>query len=510
GERLVWLSAKGLGTGANPGHTNPTDPGDDDDRQLSYAYLPTLVRGQVGVLRFPSDKRLRGTLSARTDRALRPSNATAAPAGSPIAEGAGKIDHVFYVVRENRTYDQILGDEPRGDGDPKLAIFGSALTPNAHALARRFGLLDHVFANSEASIDGHFWTSAGAVSDYVVKNWHANYGGRRRPYDFGVYAVTWPAKRFLFDQAEKQGISYFNYGEAIAGTIPLPDKDRTEQETQEVTRKLAKSDLGSGTGCYPNDASIGNDAVLSATGVPVEVYDSTLPAGAPPGSMSRVECFRRRFAQQVAAGSVPAFNYLVLSNDHTQGTTPGKRTPQAMIAENDLALGQLVDTISHSPVWGRSLILVIEDDSQDGADHVDAHRIPAFAISPYSRRDAVVHTRYDFLSFIRTLENVTAMKPLTLFDALAVPLYDAFDAQPANGEPYDAIVPQQNLVARNTAASPGARESARLPLGQPDRVPQRTLDSILWRAVHGAGASPPPPGPNASGRDEAEEDEEDE
>jgi hypothetical protein len=174
-------------------------------------------------------------MTPRASRQLRPSNAQAAPAGTPIRTG-GPIQHVFYIVRENRTYDQIMGDDSRGNGDPKLTLFGQNITPNAHALAKRFPLLDHVYANSEASIDGHFWTAAGSVSDYVVKNWHQNYAGRGRPYDFGVYAVTWPSQGFLFDQAEKQGISYFNYGEAIAGTVPFPDKDRNDAETQQVLR----------------------------------------------------------------------------------------------------------------------------------------------------------------------------------------------------------------------------------------------------------------------------------
>ena len=270
----------------------------------------------------------------------------------------------------------------------------------------------------------------------MVKNWHANYGGRQRPYDFGVYAVTWPSQRFLFDQAEKQGISYFNYGEAIAGVIyQLPDKDRGPEELEQILAKQDNSDLNvpaTPSGCFPNDASSGGiDEVLSLGPLPdLEVYDSSLPSGAPPGSMSRFDCFRQRFQQQVAAGNVPAFNYMTLANDHTAGTRPGRRTPNAMVAENDYALGQIVDLISHSPIWDKSLILVIEDDSQDGADHVDAHRIPAFAISCYAKRGAVVHTRYDFLSFIRTLEIVVGMKPLNLFDATAVPMYDAFEPDP--------------------------------------------------------------------------------
>jgi DNA-binding beta-propeller fold protein YncE len=500
-KRLVWVSAKGLGTGANPNGPNPKSPKNSDDEINSFQYLPSIVRGMSGVLSFPSDKRIKKYTPAAS-RQIRPVNDQKPPAGTPIDPNAGKIEHVFYVVRENRTYDQILGDDPRGDGDPKLTLFPEKLTPNAHALARRFPLLDHVYANSEASIDGHFWTSAGAVSDYVTKNWHQNYGGRKRPYDFGVYAVTWPSQRFLFDQAERQGISYFNYGEAIAGVVPLTDKDRNAQETNEVAAKLKNSDLGPPEGCFPNDASSGGvDSVLQGDRTGIEIFDSSRPPGASPTAESRFDCFRSRFLSQVVTSTVPKFNYITLANDHTSGTTPGRRTPDAMIAENDYALGQVVDLISKSPIWQRSLILVIEDDSQDGADHVDAHRIPAFAISPYTKRGAVVHTRYDFLSFIRTLELIVNMKPLNLFDATAVPLFDAFTSDPANADPYDVIVPEQNLLERNTAASPNAALSKRLPLNTPDRVPQSVLDRILWQHRHGADSEPPPPGPNASGVD---------
>ena len=502
---LVWLAAKGLGVGPNPNGPNPLSPDDSDDNINRFQYLPSIVRGASGILRFPTNTKLRG-MTPRAARQLRPSNAQPAPAGTPVRNG-GPIQHVFYVVRENRTYDQILGDDSRGDGDPKLTLFGDNITPNAHALAKRFPLLDHVYANSEASIDGHFWTAAGSVSDYVVKNWHQNYAGRGRPYDFGVYAVTWPSQGFLFDQAEKQGISYFNFGEAVAGVVPLfPDKDRTPEDLVKVNKKFAKSDLGAPLPghCYPNDAYSGGVNLLTQQ----EVYDSSLPLGVLPPAESRFDCFRTKFTTQLATGSVPAFTYMVLSNDHTAGTAPGRRTPNAMIADNDYALGQVVDLISHSPVWGSSLIMVIEDDSQDGADHVDAHRIPALVISPFAKRGAVVHNRYDFLSFIRTLELTTGMKPLNLFDALAVPLYDAFDSQAANNEAYDANKPNVSLTERNTNATPNSGYSQRLPLDTPDRVPQRYLDKILWQYVHGKGSKPPPPGPNASGEDEEEFDEE--
>lgn len=498
---LVWLSAKGLGVGPNPNGPNPTNPDDTDDEQSKFQYLPTQVFGAAGVTDVPSNRKLR-RMTPKASRQIRPVAGQKPPEGTPIRPN-GPIENIFYIVRENRTYDQIFGAEPRGDGDPNLELFGEEITPNAHALAKRFPLLDHVYANSEASIDGHFWTSAASVSDYVVKNWHQNYGGRNRPYDFGVYSVTWPSSGFLFDQAEKQGISWFNFGEAIAGVVPLADKDRNAEETSRVTAKFAKSDLGPPNGCFPNVASSGGtDVVLGASGVRVEVYDSSLPPGAPLGSESRYDCFARKFDQQVANNAVPAFTYITLSNDHTAGTRPGERTPQAMIAENDLALGQVVEKISNSPVWEKSLILVVEDDSQNGADHVDAHRIPAFAISPYAKRGAVISTRYDFLSFIRTLEIPIGLKPLNLFDALATPMYDVFTPEPENAEPYKAIPAKINLVERNKANAPNAALSERLAIGMPDRVPQRILDKILWQAVHGADSEPPPPGPNSSPLDE--------
>jgi hypothetical protein len=510
--RLAWISAKGLGVGPNtiqPGEKPPPlDPGSASypgGRQFQFHYLPSWTLGVSGVAKFPSDKRIRA-LTPRASQQVVPSNTEPPPADTPLKPN-GPIKHVFYIVKENRSYDQLLGDDPRADGDPSLTLFGEKITPNLHALVQRFPLLDHVYANSEASIDGHFWTSAAGVSDYVVKSWHQNYGNRDRPYDFGVYAVSWPGQGYLFDQAERQGISYFNYGEAVAGVLPLNDKDRNAEETQLVAKKLAKSDVGRPLGCYPNDASIGQEVISPGTaGAPAfastgsEVWDSTPPASAmADAASSRFLCFQTKLQQQLAQGSVPAFNYMVLSNDHTEGTTPGRRTPRAMVAENDYAIGQIVDLISHSSIWQSSLILVIEDDTQDGADHVDAHRMPALAISPYTKTGAVVHTRYDMLSFIRTLQIPIGMKPLGLKDALAVPLYDAFSGTAQNSDPYTAIAPKIPIDERNTASSPGAAASARMNFRKLDSMPQRELDAVLWKSIHGANAVPPPPGPNASG-----------
>ncbi len=504
GRKMAWVAAKGLGVGPNRHGPNPLAPSDSDDEINRYQYLPSIVRGESGILRVPNRSRLR-KLTPRADREIVPVNSRRPPKGTPLRPN-GPIQHVFYIVKENRTYDQVMGDDRRGDGDPRLTLFGKKYTPNFHALARRFPLLDHVYADSEASIDGHYWTAAGAVSDYVIRNWHQNYAGRGRPYDFGSYQVSAPPKGYIFERLLDAGIPFFNYGEALAGLSPLPDKDKTAAEQATANRVLANSDIGLAVGtppplpnvCYDSDVS--NSTVLS-TGQ-IQVYDSSLPQGAPNGSHSRFACFKARFQLQLATSGVPTFNYIVLPNDHTEGTNPGRRTPYAQVASNDWGLGQMVDLISHSPIWKHSLILVQEDDSQDGADHVDAHRIPALAISPYTRKGAVVHTRYDQISILRTAELVMGLKPKNLAEALGVPMFDAFTSAPKNSKPYTVIKPNVDMAAENTAKTPAAKLSAHLPLSTLDKVSQSTLDRILWKFVHGASAKPPPAGPNASASDD--------
>jgi DNA-binding beta-propeller fold protein YncE len=489
GKTLLWIAAKGLGTGPNPNGGNPFVL--TDDNANSFQYLPLITLGDAGVLRLPSDDQVATTYTPVADAQVRPSNPQTAPAGTPLRAG-GPIKHVFYIVKENRTYDQVLGDDTRGDGDPSLTLFGQHDTPNLHALVRRFPLLDHFYADSEASIDGHFWTSAAKVSDYVEKSWFQNYGGRGRPYDFGVYSITFPQDDFLFDQADRDGISWFNYGEAIAGDVPVSsDKDRTPEILASENHKLSMSDLGP-NGCYPNDSSVGKDSITGQ-----EAFDSSLPAGAPANSESRYDCFNQRFTSQLLTNSVPALNYMVLMSDHTRGLEPGARTPRAMVADNDLALGQIVDRISHSPIWSSSAIFVVEDDSQDGADHVDAHRTVAAVISPYARRGAVVSNRYDQLSMIRSIELILGMHPLGLFDRLATPMYDAFSSTAQNAAPYSAVPEAVDLLARNPNTATNRALSVGLDLDHVDRVPQHTLDAVLWKSVHGADSVPPPPGPNA-------------
>ena len=280
--QLVWVSARGLGVGPNLGGPNPNT---GDDTYLDQ-YLPSIVDGASGVLSYPGDRKIR-KLTPISDRQVVPADARTAPSDTPI-RGGGPIKHVFYIVRENRTYDQVLGDDSRGDGDPALTLFGNSITPNLHALVQRFPLLDHVYANSEASIDGHYWTAAGAVSDYVTKNWHQNYAGRNRPYDFGSYEVSAPPKGYIFQRMLESGVSFYNYGEALAGLSPFPDKDRTPAQTAQNGQLLSPTvtDVQLNGGCYDSDISIfDTPAIGPKLG---NVYDSSLPPGSqhgtPPGS----------------------------------------------------------------------------------------------------------------------------------------------------------------------------------------------------------------------------------
>ncbi len=515
--QLLYVAARGVGVGANPTGPVPTNPFDPIFWAFNWnapttdvfsfssgtTYLPAMVDGRAGLMRLPSNAKVK-KLTLAASRQIHPRGAQKAPAGTPLRAN-GPIKHVFFVVRENRDYDQLLGDLGRGNSDPHLVVFGHNVTPNLHALVTRFPLLDHVFANSEASIQGHFWTASASVPDYVDRNWVQEYAARGRPNDFGVYAVTFPGNGFLFNQAERQHISYFNYGEAIAGDEPtLTDRDRSPALLEQESLVAANSDLGPGLtsgGTYPNDLFIGQvqgaDQAKPQSG---EIFDSslsTLPGAAPAGSYSCIDSFRTRFESQLAADSVPTFNYLTMTSDHTRGTQTGFPIPSAMVADGDLALGQLVDTISHSKIWSSSVIFVVEDDSQDGADHVDAHRIPVAVIGPYARQGAIIHKRYDLVSVVRSMELIMGMKALSLNDALATPMYAAFTSEPLNSAPVDVIPANIDLLTRNTQAAPWAALSNRLPLGEVDAVPQAQMDAILWKSVYGARSTPPPPGPNA-------------
>jgi hypothetical protein len=484
GSQLIWVAGKGFGSGPTFG-----------------SYVLDMLIGRVGMLPLPSDQQIQEETAVANKQVL-PYNHEAQPAGSPIpASGGGpsqQIKHVFYIVRENRTYDQIFGSDPRGDGAPKLELYDNngvsgptgGVTPNAHALTHMFPLLDHYYMDSEVSVDGHLITTGGVATDYAQKATAANYSGRRGTYDFGIYPVTFPPKFFVFDQAAAQGISFRDYGEQAAGLSPVGNAPN---------RPEFSKDVAGVDSAYPNNLFIG---CLQAGNQASCTQDSGLynGTGKTIAGQSRFNEWYPHFQEEVAGGTVPSFTYMILPNDHTDGTTPKDYTPQAMVADNDLALGQIVDAISHSPIWSSSAIFVQEDDSQDGMDHVDSHRSPAFVISPWARHGAVVHARYDQYAMLRTAELISGIDPLSLNDALATPMYKAFisGSEQPNDTPYNVVAPAQDIGQTNTTSSPAAQTSSALPWNQLDAVPQAVSDKVLWAAVHGSASPPPPPGPNAS------------
>jgi YVTN family beta-propeller protein len=485
GSQLIWVAGKGYGAGPTEG-----------------PYVLDMLLGRVGVLPVPSYAQIKRQTRI-SNKEVTPFNREPQPSGSPIpAPGQGassRIKHVFYIVRENRTYDQIFGSDKRGEGAPKLELFGDngeagptgGITPNTHALARTFPLLDHFYMDSEVSVDGHLIAVGAIATDYVQKETAANYSGRRETYDFGIYPVSFPPKFFIFDQAAAQGISFKDFGEAAAGLFPSSGNASNRPQYSNV---LANFDTA-----YPNDLFIGcqRAGVLASCTQDSGLYKGT---GKTIGGQSRVNEWLPHFEEEASKGTVPALTMMLLMNNHTNGTTPKDYTPQAMNADNDLALGQVVDAISHSPIWSSSAIFVEEDDSQDGFDHVDAHRSPALVISPWARHGAVVHQRYDQYSMLRTIELIAGIDPLSLNDALATPMYGAFigGGEAPNNAPYNVINPTQDIGAINPEHAAMARVSAALPWNRLDAVPQELSDRILWASAHGAASRAPSPGPNAS------------
>lgn len=370
-----------------------------------------------------------------------------APADSVVRRG-GPIQHVFYILKENRTYDQILGDIAAGNGDAKLAYFGSHVTPNQHAIAERFGVFDNSYTNGEVSDPGHDWSDAAFANDYVERVWPSTYGGRADGDDTGEgFGASMPHAGYIWDAAARAHVSFRDYGEMV-------NAGGRFETSPEVTAP-----------------TLGRRYDPRYVGWNLDYSD-----------IDRYREWKREFDSFIARGDVPQFEYLWLPNDHTSGSKPGKLTPAAYIAQNDYAVGLVVDAISHSPVWKSSAIFIIEDDSQDGADHVSAQRTTMYVASPYAA-GGVRHEHYTTASILRTIELILGIQPLSTYDAMAVPLYAAFTTR-SNLRPFVAIHPRIDITARNLKTAYASRLSARLDFSRPDATPPGVLREII---AHNAG-----------------------
>ncbi len=463
GRSLLVTNGKGMSSMANPygpnplGHTATYKRSDSAQHQRQY--IGNMLKGSLSVIPVPTATELTHytqQVYANTPYSGAIENTASGEAGNPIPIRPGDpspIKYVFYVLKENRTYDQILGDMSRGNGDSSLCLFGRQITPNAHALADDFVLLDNFYVNAEVSADGHNWSMAGYATDFVEKNWPTNYSGRGGDYDFdGSRAVANPTKGFIWDYCGRAGISFRNYGEFMDNgypTLPILKKE------EHYCRRYPGWNLG--------------------------IQDVT-----------RESVFEADFDSLVKASALPRFSTIYLPNDHTSGLYKGAYSPISQVADNDLALGRLVEHISHSPIWQQSAIFVLEDDAQDGPDHVDAHRSPAYVISPYIHRHSVNHTLYSTTSILRTMELILGLPPMSQYDAASTPLWSCFTNLP-DTTGFTASPAEVDINTRNTASTPSAELSRHFDLSDADRIPDDLMNAVLWKAIKGEDSPVPQP-----------------
>ncbi|HEV8254276.1 MAG TPA: bifunctional YncE family protein/alkaline phosphatase family protein [Vicinamibacteria bacterium] len=439
---LLVANAKGRGSRPNPGMVQADAP-------LPPA-LPDYALGQLS-----------GTLTvidAAVLAPLEPLSARVAAAngwdGSRAPARYPPFRHVVYVIKENRTYDQVLGDVAEGDGDRSLLFFPRHMTPNHHALAERFGLFDRFFTNAEVSSQGHIWSTAAYVTDYTEKLVPSMYASRRPEREEGD--ADEPASGFLWSAALAKGLGFRIYGE-----------------------------LGTQAPGSPARYTSTKPALVPYTSPTYPAYDLSIP------DQRRADAWIAELAEFTRAGSMPALQILHLPNDHTAGARPGRGTPRAMMADNDLALGRMVEALSKSPFWKDTAMFVLEDDAQAGPDHVDSHRSVLLVVSAYNRA-GVRHRFVNTTDVVATVEEILGLPPLSQFDHYGRPLREVF-AETPDLAPYGALTPAVRLDEINPAGTPAARESARLRLEHPDSGQDALFNRILWRTIKGEGVAFPTP-----------------
>jgi hypothetical protein len=435
--RLFVLNSKGAGTHPNPGGRQPPKSAPRDP-----VYTLAQIEGSIRVIDLPL-----GNLGQLTTRVARANNWS----GAPRRRAYPPFKHVLYIIKENRTYDQVFGDMPAGDNDSSLLFFPRAVSANHHALADRFGLFDRFFTNAEVSSQGHMWSTAGYVTDYMEKVVHSLYNDTRPgPDEEGE--VEDAAEGYLWTRAAEQRISMRNYGEF--GLL------NTEKTVTHGTKPL----------------------LTEVTSPKYPAYDLSIP------DQKRADVFLEEFAQFERDGNLPALLLMHLPNDHTAGGRAGRRSPRAYMADNDLALGRIVSAISKSRYWRDTAIFVLEDDAQDGPDHVDSHRSVLLVISAYNR-PGVVHRFVNTTDVLATIEQIVGMRPFSQFDTYGRALADVFAAKP-DLTPYEAVTPEQALDETNPAATPAAHASATLDLSKPDIIDDDLFNRILWMTVKGDAPYP--------------------
>jgi YVTN family beta-propeller protein len=464
GSKIYVTNGKGFTSFANPLGPDPYNKNAQMAVQKGLLkntkevqYIGGLMKGTLSIINTPSEKQL-GYYSAavyeNTPYTKNNEEKSNAEIGSVIPQKVGDpsaIKHVFFIIKENRTYDQVLGDMKEGNGDTSLCLFGEKITPNQHALAREFVLLDNFYVNGEVSADGHNWTMGGYANDYLEKNWVTSYGGRGGNYDAeGTRAIANNKNGFIWDYAKRAGVSYRTYGE-------FADNYKANLPVLE------------------------NHFCPYYTSWDETVRDTT-----------RVGQWKRDFDSLLAIHQVPQLNTLRIINDHTEGMRLGRPSPYAHVADNDLAVGMFVDYLSKSSIWNESVVFIVEDDAQNGPDHVDAHRTTAYLAGGFVKRGFVDHTPYSTSSMLRTMELILGLPPMSQYDASATPMFRSFTSK-ADLSVFKHILPNVDLFEKNTKENASSRMSEKFDFSKEDSAPDLELNQVIWKAVRGEDSEMPAP-----------------
>ncbi|MEO9004427.1 MAG: bifunctional YncE family protein/alkaline phosphatase family protein [Ginsengibacter sp.] len=464
GNKIFVTNGKGFSSFPNPNGPNPSyakskvglHEGDTAVAKYSQ-YIAGLFIGTMSIIHTPDTKQLSiytKEVYDNTPYNKEKETVTEGMEGNPVPRSikdASPIKYVFYVIQENRTYDQVLGDMKEGNGDESLVLFGNNVTPNHHKMARDFVLLDNFYVNAEVSADGHEWSLGAYCTDYMEKTWPTSYGGRGGSYaGEGNRAIANNKDGFLWDNCNRAGVSYRTYGEFVANYIPsIP-----------VLR---------------------NHYCPYYSGWDLDFRDT-----------SRFQQWKRDFDSLVSLNALPRLSTIRFPNDHTQGMRAGKPSPFAMAADNDLAVGMFIDYLSKSPIWKESVVFILEDDAQNGPDHIDAHRSPAYIVGPYVKRNYVDHTPYSTAGLVRTIELILGIPPMSQYDAAATPLWRSFTAIP-DYTTYNHLPVTVDLNEKNEVVSELSRKSETFNFSKEDAVPDAEFNEILWRGIKGMNSIVPSP-----------------
>jgi len=461
--KILVSNAKGLTSMANPYGPNPYRKGEEviyqqggQEQKIKVQYIGGLFKGTLGILNIPNDTQMAVYSQAvynNTPYNKEKEMVSEGADGNPVPQKVGDkspIKYVFYIIKENRTYDQVLGDMPEGNGDRTLTLFGENITPNLHAIAREFVLLDNFYVNGEVSADGHNWSMGGYATDYLEKNWPTSYGGRGGFYPAEGQRETANNKNgFFWDNCQRNGVSYRTYGEFV--------------ENQK-----------------PSISILNNHFCTYYTGWIQTVRDTT-----------RFNQWKRDFDSLMTINAVPQFNSIRFINDHTVGLSLGKPTPFSQAADNDLACGMFVDYLSHTSIWNESLVIIVEDDAQNGPDHVDAHRSTAYIAGGYVKKGFVDHTIYTTTSLLRTMELILGLPPMSQYDAAATPLWRCMNNTPDH-PPFEAKPCRVNLDEINTAENIWQKKSEKFNFTKEDMINDEEFTEVIWKAVKGVDSQCPP------------------